>query len=153
MAFIHPQAVVEGDVKIGKNVTLCATAVLRGDEGQIVVGDNSSVQEGCVLHAGTQIGENVSVGHGAIIHGCKIGNNVVIGMNATVLDGVVIQDNVIIAAGSVVPPGKTIESNSMVMGVPGKVVRQLTEDEKKYILSNAKMYVEKKLPKKVTLLV
>ncbi|HLD56906.1 MAG TPA: gamma carbonic anhydrase family protein [archaeon] len=151
MSFIHPQAVVEGDVKIGKNVTLCATAVLRGDEGQIVIGDNSNVQEGCVLHAGAQIGNNVSVGHGAIVHGCKIGNNVVVGMNATVLDGVIVGDDVIIAAGSVVPPRKTIEPNSMVMGVPGKVVRQLTEDEKKYIVNNAKMYVEKVLPKKATL--
>ncbi len=149
MSFIHPQSVVEGDVKLGKNVTLCATTVLRGDEGQIVIGDNSNVQEGCVLHAGAQVGENVSVGHGAIVHGCNIGNNVVIGMNATILDGVVVGDNVIIAAGSVVPPRKTIESNSMVMGVPGKVVRQLTEDEKKYILNNAKMYVEKKISKKL----
>ncbi len=149
MAFIHPQAVVEGDVKLGKNVTLCATSVLRGDEGQITVGDNSNVQEGCVLHAGAQIGNGVSVGHGAIVHGCKIGNNVIVGMNSTVLDGAIVEDNVIIAAGSVVPPRKTIESNSMVMGVPGKVVRPLTEAEKQYIINNAKMYVEKKLSKRL----
>jgi len=149
MAFIHPQAVIEGDVKIGKNVTICACAVLRGDEGQIVIGDNSSVQDCCVIHEKTSVGSYVSIGHGAVVHRAKIGNNVIIGMNSTVLNDAVIEDNVIVAAGAVVTPGTVIKSGSMVMGVPAKIVRELTDKEREHIVENAMVYVRGKLPQRV----
>ena len=151
MSFIHPQAIVEGNVKIGKNVTLCANCVIRGDHGKITIGDNSNVQDCCVIHDKTVIGEYVSIGHGAVVHGAKIGNNVIIGMNSTVLNDSVIEDNVIIAAGAVVTPKTVIKSNSMVMGVPGKVVRELTEKEREHIMENAMVYAKSKIPKRVKL--
>ncbi len=149
MPFVHPQAVVEGDVKTGKNVTLCANCVIRGDHGKIIIGDNSNVQDCAVIHDETTIGEYVSVGHGAVVHGAKIGNNVIIGMNSTILNDVIIEDNVIIAAGAVVTPKTLIKSNSMVMGVPGKVVRELTEKERTHIRENAMVYVKSEIPRKV----
>ncbi len=148
MAFIHPQAVIEGDVKLGKNVTICACAVLRGDEGQIAVGDNSNVQDCAVVHRGAQVGKGVSIGHGAVVHGCVIGDNVIVGMNATILNDAIIGDNVIIAAGALVTEGKKIDPSSLVMGIPGKVVRQLGEEDKEKIRKNAQMYVEKALPER-----
>ena len=151
MSFIHPQAVVEGDVKVGKNVTLCAHSVLRGDHGTISVGDNSNVQDCCVIHDKTTVGEWVSIGHGAVLHGCTIGNRVIVGMNSTILNDVVVGDDVIIAAGAVVTPRTAIPTGSMVMGVPAKVVRKLTEKERKHIVENAKHYVDRALPKKVKL--
>ncbi len=143
MKFIHEKAVVEGDVELSEGVSIMPGAVLRGDYGKISIGPNSNIQDNCVIHEKTTVGELVSVGHGAILHKCKIGNRVVVGMNATVLDNVEIEDDVIIAAGSVVPPGNMIPSNSLVMGIPGKVVRELKPEEKEYIIKNAKWYVEK----------
>lgn len=151
MAFIHPLSVVEGDVRIGKNVTLCAYAVLRGDHGQIVIGDNSNVQDCAVVHDKTAIGEWVSVGHGAVVHGAKICNKVIVGMNSTILNNAVIEDNVIIAAGAVVTPRTVVKSNSMVMGIPARVVRKLAESERSHIIENAKHYVDGKLPKRLKL--
>lgn len=149
MSFIHPQSVIEGDVKLGKNVTICACAVLRGDHGEIIIGDNSNVQDCCVIHDKTVVGNCVSIGHGAVVHGANIGNNVIIGMNSTILNNAIIEDNVIIAAGAVVTPKTLVKSNSMVMGVPGKVVRELTEKERKHIVENAMVYMKSKMPKKI----
>ncbi len=142
--FVHPLACITGRVTLGENVGVFAGAVLRGDIAPIVVGENSNIQDNAVLHvnynAPCQLGAGVSVGHGAVVHGSKIGDNVLIGMNAVVMESEV-GPNCIIGAGAVVPAGKIIPAGSLVMGVPGKVVRVLEEDEVNAILQNAREYV------------
>ena len=143
-AYVHQTAVLIGDVKLGENVSVWPGAVLRGDIAAITVGDNSNIQENACIHvnydAPAIIGKGVSVGHGAIVHGSKIGDNCLIGMNAVVMESE-IGPNCIIGAGAVIPAGKQIPAGSLVMGVPGKVVRALTEDEIKAIHQNAQEYV------------
>lgn len=143
MKFIHEKASIEGDVELSDYVSIHAGAVLRGDNGKISIGEKSSVQDNCVIHDRTSVGKLVSIGHGAILHGCKIGDRVIIGINSTILNDAEIGNDVIIAAGSVVPPRKTIPPNSLVMGAPGKVVRELREDERKHIIENAEWYANK----------
>ncbi len=142
--FVHGRAVVEGSVELGENVSVWAGAVIRGDEGKVRVGKNSSIQDNCVLHGHKlEIGENVTVGHGAIVHGCKIGSNVIIGMNATILSGAVVGEWCIIAAGSVVRENQEIPANSLVAGVPAKVKRELTEQDRERITESWKDYVKR----------
>lgn len=141
--FIHKKANVEGDVSLGDNVSVWAFASIRGDEGPIVIGKNSNVQENCVIHAQTSIGENVTIGHGAIVHGADIGNNVLIGMHATVMDGVEIGEWSIIAAGVLVSPNTKIPANSVVKGIPGKIVRETTEKDVNLIKMSYNRYLEK----------
>ena len=123
--FIHPTAVILGDVKIGKNSSIWPGAVLRGDFNTITIGEYTSIQDNCVVHTTpfnpTKVGDYVTVGHTAVLHACTIEDNVLIGMNATVLDGSVVGSNSIVAAGTVVPPGTRVPEGSLVIGVPGKV--------------------------------
>jgi carbonic anhydrase/acetyltransferase-like protein (isoleucine patch superfamily) len=144
--FIADTATVNGDVKMGRESSVWFSAVVRADMSSIEIGDFTNVQDTCVVHVsnqkGVKIGSYVTMGHGAIVHSCDIGDNVLIGMNATVLHNTKIGSNCIIAAGSVVPPGKEIPDNSMVMGVPAKVVREITGEEKKSIRENAEIYAE-----------
>ena len=144
--FIHEKACIEGDVVIGNNSSVWAFAVLRGDEGKIKVGSNCNIQEHVTLHGKVVIGDNTSIGHNAVIHGAVIGNNVLIGSNATVLDNSKVGDWVIVAAGSVVPPNKNIEEKSVVMGVPAKFVRRLSEKDKNLIIENYQRYLKKIKP-------
>lgn len=145
-ARLAENAAVIGDVSLGENVTVWYGAVLRGDVGAILVGKGSNIQDNCVFHCGlespTTVGENVIVGHGAILHSCTVGDNCLIGMGATLLDGCVIGEGSIIGAGALVPPGKVIPPRSMVMGVPGRVVRAVTEEEVAHTLHGAALYVE-----------
>ncbi len=142
--FVHPQASLIGQVTLGENVSVFPGAVLRGDIAAIVVGDNSNIQDNAVLHVNyntpCQLGSGVSVGHGAVVHGSKIGDHVLIGMNAVVMESE-IGPNCIIGAGAVIPAGKIIPAGSLVMGVPGKVVRALEEEEVNGIVQNAREYV------------
>ncbi|QTX33714.1 gamma carbonic anhydrase family protein [Aminithiophilus ramosus] len=144
-AFVAPSAVLVGDVVIEKGASVWFHAVLRGDLQAVRVGARSNVQDGAVLHVTKAlpvvIGEDVTVGHCAVLHGCRIGRGSLIGMSATVLDGAEIGEESIVAAGSVVSPGKKIPSRSMVMGVPGRVVRELTKDEINDIQANTAEYV------------
>ncbi len=143
-AFIHPRAVVEGDVRIGDGSSVWACAVLRGDEGRITIGRNVSVQENCSVHGtGVRIGDNVSIGHNAVVHGCRIGSNCIIGMGAIILSGARIGQWCIIGAGAVVTEGAKVPAGSLVLGVPGKVVRRLTAKDRGRIIANWKDYVEK----------
>lgn len=141
--YLHPAAVVLGDVTLGENVSIWPCAVLRGDIAPIVVGENSNIQENACIHVNygspAIIGKGVSVGHGAIVHGSKIGDNCLIGMNAVVMESE-IGPNCVIAAGTVVPAGKNIPAGSLVMGVPAKVVRSLEEDEVNAVMRNAHEY-------------
>jgi len=141
--FIHKMANVEGDVELGDGVSVWPFASIRGDEGKIIIGENANVQDGAVVHGITSIGANVTVGHGAVIDSAKIGNNVLIGMNSTILDGVEIGDWNIIAAGTVVAPNTKIGEGNVIMGVPGKVVRALTQKDKDIIEFACKNYLKK----------
>lgn len=144
MNFIANTATVTGDVKLGKNTSVWFSAVVRGDLAPIIIGDYSNVQDCCVIHVspdkGVKIGNYVTIGHGAVLHSCDVGNNVLIGMNATILHNAEIGDNCIVAAGAVVTPGMKIPQNTLVMGVPGKIVREITKKEKETIRENAKLY-------------
>ncbi len=144
MNFIHPKAEIDEKAVLGKNVSIWAFAVVRADEGSIKVGDNSNIQEHVVIHGkNVEIGENVTIGHSAILHGCRIGNNVLIGINATILDGAEIEDWCIVGAGTVVAPNTKIPQNSLVLGVPGKIKRELTEKDKKLITHSYQAYLKK----------
>lgn len=132
-AFVHPAAVVIGDVHIGPACYVGPGAVLRGDFGRIVLETGSNVQETCVVHSfpdrDVVIAEAGHIGHGAVLHGCRIGRNVLVGMNAVVMDEVEIGENTIIAALAFVKAGTRIPANVLAVGSPAKVVRSLTEDE------------------------
>ena len=112
----------------------------------ITIGKNSNVQDNCVVHCTkdfpVEIGENVSIGHGAVVHGCKIDDNVLVGMNATVLDGAHISKNSIVGAGAVVSEGKEFPENSLIIGVPAKAIKQLSDEQVQLIQNNADNYVK-----------
>lgn len=141
--FVHEKAVVEGSVELGENVSVWAGAVIRGDEGTIKIGNNSNIQDNCVVHGSAVVGENVTVGHAAVVHGCKIGSNVIIGMNATILSGAVVGEWCIIAAGSVVRENQKIPPNSLVAGVPAKVKRSLADSDRERITEAWRAYAER----------
>ena len=144
MRYIHPKAEIVGEVSIEEGSSVWAFAVIRGDEGRIRIGKNTSIQEQCIIHGeDTEIGDNVTVGHSAVVHGAKIGSNVLIGIGAIILDQVEVGDWVIIGAGAVVPPKMKIKPNSLVLGVPAKVARELNEDDKKLVVSSYEKYVER----------
>lgn len=142
--FISETASIIGDVKIGKNCSIWYNAVLRGDGESIVIGDNTNIQDGVVLHGDyiTKIGNNVTVGHKALVHGATIGDNTLIGMGAIVLDNAIIGANSIVAAGSVVTSGKNFPDGVLLMGIPAKVVRELTLEDIEKNKSSAKWYVD-----------
>ncbi|MFS8540947.1 MAG: gamma carbonic anhydrase family protein [Tissierellales bacterium] len=145
-SFVAETAVVIGDVNIGRGSSIWYGAVLRGDIENITIGEFSNVQDNSVIHTErgepTKIGDYTVIGHSAIVHGCTIGNNCLIGMGAIILNKAVIGDNCIIGAGALIPEGKVIPPNSLVLGVPGKVVREVTEEEIKSIRNNAISYNE-----------
>ena len=131
--WVAPTASVIGRVKLGSGVGVWFGAVLRGDGEPIVIGADTNLQDMVMVHTDPQfpatVGAGCTVGHRAIIHGCTIGNNVLIGMGAIVLNGARIGDNSLIAAGALVAEGREVPPGSLVIGVPGKVVRSLSEDE------------------------
>ncbi|MBI1839497.1 MAG: gamma carbonic anhydrase family protein [Verrucomicrobia bacterium] len=144
--FVARGAVVIGAVTLGDGASVWYNAVLRGDIERIVVGRGTNIQDNAVVHLADDlpcvIGDHVTVGHSAIVHACAIGNECLIGMGATVLDGAVIGDQCVIGAQSLVPPGKNIPAGSLVMGVPGKIVRQLSDEERQGLRAWAEKYVQ-----------
>ena len=122
-------ACVVGDVTLGKGVSVWYNAVLRGDEGAIIVGENTNIQDGAIMHEETKVGAGCTIGHNAIVHACTVGDNVLIGMGATVLNGAKIGNNCIVGAGAVVTGKMDAPDGSMLLGSPAKIVRQLTEAE------------------------
>jgi carbonic anhydrase/acetyltransferase-like protein (isoleucine patch superfamily) len=148
-AFVDGTAQVIGDVEIGLHSSVWMQAVIRGDVNSIRIGQRTNVQDGTVVHVmhgdhPTVIGDDVTIGHGAIVHGCTVGNRVLVGMGAIVLNGAQISEDCIIAAGTVVTEGMAVPRRSMVMGVPGKVRRPLTDAEVAAILESAANYVRYK---------
>ncbi|WP_456473075.1 gamma carbonic anhydrase family protein [Methanocaldococcus sp.] len=145
-AKIAKTAVIVGDVTIGEYSSVWYNAVIRGDLEKIIIGNYSNIQDCCVIHCSkgfpVRIGDYVSIGHGAVVHGCIIEDNVLVGMNATILNGAKIGENCIIGANALVTQNKEIPPNSLVLGVPGRVVRTLTDEEIKSIRENALRYVE-----------
>ena len=145
-AYIAPGATVIGDVTLGEQSSIWFSAVVRADINRIVVGPRSNIQDGAVVHLaddyGTLIGELVTVGHKAIVHACTVADEVLVGMGAIILDGAEIGARSIIGAGALVTGGKKIPPGSLVIGSPGKVVRQLSLDEQAGIRVWADKYVE-----------
>ena len=143
--FVAETADIIGDVIVEKNASIWYKAVLRGDDSKIIVGENSNVQDGTIVHCGydepTIIGKNVTIGHAAVIHGCKIGDYSLIGMGSIVLDNAEIGELTIVGAGSLVT-GKKFPSGVLLLGSPAKVARELTDEEKESLKQSALHYVE-----------
>jgi carbonic anhydrase/acetyltransferase-like protein (isoleucine patch superfamily) len=151
-AFVSEAAYVIGEVEIGENSSVWPGAVIRADFGSIRIGKNTAVEDNCVLHAGTPnepdyrekmtIGDNVHIGHGAVLNCRKIGNNVLVGMNATILHDVEIGNFCIIGAGCMVSEGMKVPDRSLVVGVPGKIKDQVTDEQLWWVEEAPKIYVE-----------
>jgi carbonic anhydrase/acetyltransferase-like protein (isoleucine patch superfamily) len=144
-AFVHPAALVYGDVTLGARASVWPTAVLRGDTAPIVVGAESNVQDGTVIHvdAGVPatVGARVGIGHRAIVHGATVEDDCLIGMGAILLNGVVVGRGSIVGAGAVCPEGMRVPPNSLVLGVPARVVRATTEEERQRIARTVASYL------------
>ncbi|WP_413756202.1 gamma carbonic anhydrase family protein [Streptomyces sp. MMBL 11-3] len=145
-AFVSPTSVVIGEVTLGRGASVWYGAVLRADAGPIVVGADSNVQDNCTLHVDpgfpVTIGERVSVGHNAVLHGATVEDDCLIGMGATVLNGAVIGAGSLVAAQALVPQGMRVPPGSLVAGVPAKVKRELSEEEREGVSLNGVFYVE-----------
>lgn len=145
---MDPAAVIIGDVVLDEDVSIWPTAVLRGDANSIRIGSGSNVQEGAVVHTShdfpTVIGRMVTVGHGAVINGAKVGDRCIIGINSTILDGAIIGDECIIGANALVTGMTEIPPRSVVMGLPGKVVRHNDLTVKERAERSAHSYIELK---------
>lgn len=144
--FIAGGAIVIGDVKIGEESSVWFNTVIRGDVNYIRIGERTNIQDNSVLHVTSNthplvIGHDVTAGHGVILHGCTIKDRALIGMGSTVLDGAIIESDSFIGAGSLVPPGFKVPSGTLVMGVPAKVKRELSEKEIDDIKLSAVNYV------------
>jgi len=142
--FIAPNATIVGDVEIAEGCGIWYNAVIRADLNPIRIGKNSNVQDNCIIHVseenGTFIGENVSIGHGAMVHGARISNNVIVGIKAVVLDGAEIGEGSVIGAGAVVKSGMRVPPKSLVVGVPGRIVRENDDSLLAYAIKNAEVY-------------
>ena len=143
--YIMESAEIVGDVIIGEFSSVWSKAVIRGDESYIRIGKNTNIQDLCVIHAENdipiEIGDNVTIGHSAVIHCRKVGSNCLIGMGAMLLDNAEIGEYSIVAAGTVVTENRIIPPRSLVMGVPGKIVREIKDDDIKRIISSSKDYL------------
>jgi carbonic anhydrase/acetyltransferase-like protein (isoleucine patch superfamily) len=143
--WIAPNATVIGRVRLAAQVGVFYSAVLRGDVESIEVGTATNIQDGCVLHADPgfplTVGSGVSVGHNAVLHGCTVADHVLIGMGATILNGARIGTGSLIAANALIPEGTEIPAGSLVAGVPGKVRRELSDEERAGIELNAQGYL------------
>ena len=143
--WVADSAEVIGDVRLGRGVSIWFNAVLRGDNELIHIGENSNVQDGTVMHTDMgfplTLGKGVTIGHNVMLHGCTVGDYSLIGINAVVLNGAKIGKNCIIGANALIPEGKEIPDGCLVVGSPGKVVRELTEAQKKMLEASAAHYV------------
>ncbi|MDD7972519.1 gamma carbonic anhydrase family protein [Roseinatronobacter alkalisoli] len=142
--WVAPGAHVIGNVVLGQGVSIWFGCTLRGDNEPLMIGAGSNIQENCVLHTDMgyplRVGENCTIGHKAILHGCTIGDGSLVGMGATVLNGATIGKGCLIGAGALVTEGKEIPDGSLVMGAPGRVVRQLDDAARAQLLQSAAGY-------------
>ena len=145
--YVSENAMVIGDVTLGDEVNIWFGAVLRGDMHYIKIGNRANIQDNSVVHVTTRvsptnIGSGVTVGHGAIIHGCTIEDDCLIGMGAILMDDAIIGAGSLIGAGALIPPNMKIPKNSLVVGSPGKVVRQVKDFEREMILERPQEYID-----------
>lgn len=147
MPYIHPTAVIIGNVTLGRDASVWPTAVLRGDIDAIAIGDETNVQDGVIVHVDVgrpvRVGNRVTIGHRAVIHGCTIEDDCLIGIGAIVLNGAIVGTGSVIGAGAVVPEGMKVPPGSLVLGVPGKVVRKVDAELSAKIEHGARTYVER----------
>lgn len=146
-AWVAPGAFVVGDVRLGEGSSVWYGAVLRGDTEPIRIGARTNVQDGCVVHADpgfpAVVGEGCVIGHNAVVHGCEIGAGCLVGMGATILNGAKIGGGSIVAAGALVPEGKEFPPNSLIIGVPAKRAKSVSEEQAKDVARGAQTYVER----------
>lgn len=153
--FVHPHAVVIGDVTVGDDVSFWPCSVTRGDVNSIRIGDRSNVQDGAILHVTHDgpftpggraliIGKDVTIAHSVTLHACTLGDRVLVGMGTIVLDDVIIENDVMVAAGSLVPPGKRLLSGGLYRGSPATRVRELMSAEIENLSYSPRHYVEVK---------
>lgn len=144
--FLAPGAHIIGQVKMGKLASVWFNAVIRGDSSPIAVGERSNVQDGAIIHTDLnlpmEVGNDVTIGHRVVLHGCRIHDRVLVGMGAIIMNRAEIGSDTIIAAGTLIPEGKVIPPGSVVMGAPGRVVRDVTDEEREHIRWSAAYYVE-----------
>ncbi len=147
-AWVHPSATIIGAVTLGAHVSVWPGAVLRGDRDAITVGDETNIQDCCVLHCDPglplRIGAQVTVGHRAVLHGCTVEDGALIGIGAIVLNGAVIGAGSLVAAGAVVGEGVVIPPDSLVAGVPARVLKPLNEEQRRRVRGGYVTYVELK---------
>lgn len=145
-SFVHPEATIIGDVRIGEGCFVGAGARLRGDWGTIIIGPYSNIQENCVIHARpemvAQLGSRNRIGHGAILHTPKLGDNVVVGIGAIILDNSVIGEGCCIGAAALVTEETTVPPNKLVVGVPAKVVKDISDEMRLRLDKGTRSYVE-----------
>lgn len=145
-AYVHPTAVVLGDVTLGARVSVWPTAVIRGDTDAITIGDDSNVQDGTIIHVDVSfpvaIGKRVGIGHRAIIHGATVEDDVLIAMGAILLNGAHVGTGSIVGAGAVVREGMKIPPNSLVLGIPGRIARSTTSEEHERIRKTVQSYLD-----------
>ncbi len=143
--YIMESAEIIGEVTIGEHSSVWSKAVIRADDAPIKIGKNTNIQDMCVIHTDAgrplEIGDNVTIGHGAMLHCRRIGSNCVIGMGAMLLDSVEIGEYSVIAAGTVVTENKKIPPRSLVMGIPGKIVREIKDEDIKRIEQGTQDYL------------
>ena len=145
--FIAPNSTIIGDVKIAEDCSVFFNSVLRGDILPIIIGKGTNIQEHAMIHtshgrAPAQIGSEVTIGHRAIVHGASVGNRCLIGMGSIILDEAKIGDESIVGAGAVITEGKTFPPRSLILGTPGKVVRELSDEDVGNIIRNSISYVK-----------
>ena len=145
--WVAPNATLVGRVVLKKDSSVWFNAVLRADNEPIIIGEGSNVQDGCVLHTDPgfpiQLDRNVTVGHMVMLHGCEIGEGSLLGIGSIVLNGAKIGPNCLLGAGALIPEGKEIPENSVVMGAPGKIIREVREKDRKMLVSAYQHYIMK----------
>jgi carbonic anhydrase/acetyltransferase-like protein (isoleucine patch superfamily) len=144
--WIAPTATIIGDVRLAENVSIWWNAVLRGDNDTITIGANTNIQDGSILHTDEgmpmTLGRDITVGHLVMLHGCSIGDGTLVGIKSVILNGAVIGKHCLIGANTLIPEGKIIPDRSVVMGSPGKVIRELSDEQLARFARNATHYVD-----------
>lgn len=147
-AFVHRSAVLIGKIRLGAESSVWPQVSMRGDDGPIVIGSQTSIQDGTMVHmtegrSVVTVGDRVTVGHGVILHGCTVGDDCIVGMGSIILDNAVVEAGSIVGAGAVIPPGKRVPAGAVVVGNPFTVLRQVRKSDREFIEYSWREYVER----------